>query len=149
MPRAWSLADIRNPKMRAQAEAQIESESAQQPQEAAELKKGSGIPSALSKARQKRYTGPSEAEFMASVVEYLELHGFLVWHDNYSRRNISGLPDLLCLRGHILLVIETKVGKNKPTPEQILWLEAFQRIHGVHVLVLYPENWGELEVLCR
>ncbi len=145
---SWKLSDLVNPKMRAQAAAQLNSESAQGAQGGLEAQKGPGIPAVL-KARKRRYTGPSEAEFMASVVEYLELHGFLVWHDNYSRRNISGLPDLLCLRGHMLLVIETKVGKNKPTPEQITWLEAFQRVHGIYALVLYPENWGELEVLCR
>ncbi len=36
MSKNWALADLLNPKMRAQAEAQLKSESAQQAQEAAE-----------------------------------------------------------------------------------------------------------------
>ena len=33
----------------------------------------------------------SEAQFQETLVEYAELWGWLVWHDNDSRRNDAGL----------------------------------------------------------
>ena len=41
---------------------------------------------------------------------------------------------------------ELKVGKNKPTPEQEQWLEAWRKI-GVPAFVWKPEDWKTIERL--
>lgn len=56
----------------------------------------------------------------------------------------KGWPDFVALRGSRLVVAELKAGKNKPTPEQELWLEAFRQV-GAEVYVWYPENWADIE----
>jgi hypothetical protein len=76
----------------------------------------------------------SEQEFTDTVVE---LAGWGRWRVVHIR-NIKladgrwtvpyqgdlGLPDLILARGGVVLLAELKVGRNKPKPEQALWLEA-------------------------
>ena len=59
----------------------------------------------------------------------------------------KGFPDLLLVRGRKIIVAELKVGKNKVTPEQMLWLDAFATA-GVEAHIWRPENWDKInEVL--
>ena len=93
-----------------------------------------------------------ERAFQASVIEFLQLNGFeLVFHDEDSRRNTPGLPDIIAVRpvsGRYklcFLVLELKIHPNKPTAAQLRWLEAFGSVEGCTALLLYPEDWELLE----
>lgn len=46
----------------------------------------------------------------------------------------KGWPDIVAVRGIRMVVAELKHGRNKPTPEQELWLEAFRQV-GAEVFV--------------
>lgn len=59
-----------------------------------------------------------------------------------------GFPDLLLLRGEILMVAELKVGRRKPTPEQTAWLAAFMAA-GVPAFVWRETDWTEIERVLR
>jgi hypothetical protein len=55
-----------------------------------------------------------------------------------------GFPDVLFLRGAVLLVAELKVGKNKLTHEQGGWLNAF-RLAGIPAYLWTPADWPQIE----
>ena len=64
----------------------------------------------------------SEAALQKSLIEVAELHNWLVWHDNDSRRNNAGLPDLICAHpSHGVCFIELKSERGYLRPEQKLW----------------------------
>ncbi len=90
----------------------------------------------------------SEAEFMAMVMELANICGWLSFHVHDSRRCSPGFPDCVFIRGPVLIVAELKVGKRKPTPEQILWLEAF-RGTGAKAFVWTPKDWVEIEAVLK
>lgn len=86
----------------------------------------------------------SEKEFQSQVIQLAKLLGWLVYHTHDSRRSVAGFPDLILLRNGRLVVIELKVGKNRATPEQVVWLEAFAKIAD-YVAVWTPQHWAEIQ----
>jgi hypothetical protein len=73
------------------------------------------------------------------------LRGWLAYHTHDSRRSAPGFPDLVMLRGLRLLVAELKVGRNRLTRDQAVWLAAF-RAAGVECHEWRPDDWPEIEV---
>ena len=86
----------------------------------------------------------TEKRFMAQVVEYARLAGWLVYHTHDSRRSCAGFPDLLLVRGATILAAELKVGTKRPTAEQQAWLEALEAA-GVPAYLWRPADWPEIE----
>lgn len=89
----------------------------------------------------------SEAGFQLAVCDLLDLHGWLWWHDNFSRWNKRGLPDLLALRGPRMLALELKTAKGRETPEQLGWLDALSQIPGVEARIIRPADFEALKRL--
>ena len=56
----------------------------------------------------------------------------------------KGWPDLVLYRGRRKMAWECKVGSNKPTPEQLAWLDTLE-MAGYEVAVCYPCHW---ETMC-
>lgn len=48
-----------------------------------------------------------------------------------------GWPDLVLVKGPMMVAAELKRPGNKPTPDQVAWLEAFDRLPGCIALVLW------------
>lgn len=101
----------------------------------------------------------SEAEFTTQVIAFAKLHNWRVAHfrpamrkDGTWRTAVSGdgvgFPDLVLIRGEVLLIAELKVKKNKPSPEQAKWLEAF-RGAGIPATTWTPEMWPTIEAALR
>lgn len=97
----------------------------------------------------------TEKDFTAQVIALAQLRGWRVMHVRpgltRSGRWVTavqgdgvGFPDLLMIRGDTLLVAELKVGKNKTTPAQDDWLDAFGGC-GAKRFVWTPEQWEEIE----
>lgn len=82
----------------------------------------------------------SERELMDAIVEYAERHGWRVWHDNDSRRNAAGLPDLILMREGELLWAELKTERGRVRPEQMDWLRELAEA-GEEVYVWRPSEW--------
>jgi hypothetical protein len=97
----------------------------------------------------------SEAEFLRQVIDLAHLYRWRVAHfrSGLTRKGHwatavqgdgVGFPDLLLIRGRRVVAAELKVGKNKPTAEQLAWLEAFQDA-GIQNYLWYPSDWAEIE----
>jgi hypothetical protein len=96
----------------------------------------------------------SERDFQDRVVTQAKLSGWLVYHTHDSRHSAAGFPDLVMIRGNILIAAELKVGNNKPTEAQLKWLKAFAGVghpsHTVHAFLWKPSDQAEIdEVLAR
>lgn len=91
-----------------------------------------------------------EATFQAWVIDYAKQHGWRWWHDNDSRRNKRGLPDLLMVRGSHLIFAELKTERGTRTPEQREWLADLLTVaeasHGaVNVYLWRPSDMAVIE----
>lgn len=98
----------------------------------------------------------TEAGFQAAVVQLAELHGWRWWHDNDSRRNKSGFPDLVLVRDGVLIFAELKSETGRVSPAQTEWIGALEAvamsgIEGVvEVHVWRPRDWESIvKVLSR
>lgn len=60
----------------------------------------------------------SEDDLQRLVVDLAAYCGWLCWHDNDSRTNAAGLPDLLLLRKSRMLWRELKTARGRVRPEQ-------------------------------
>lgn len=80
----------------------------------------------------------TERDFQRLVEDLASAHGWSHWHDNDSRRNRRGFPDLLLLRGPRLVVAELKVGRGVTKPEQRMWLRRFAAV-GAYTAVWRPD----------
>lgn len=101
----------------------------------------------------------SEAAFQAQILELAKLRGWRVGHFRrvrVQRKNGScyyetpvaadgaGFPDLILVRRDRVIFVELKVGRNKPTDEQVAWMAALINA-GADVRVWYPSDWNEIE----
>lgn len=96
----------------------------------------------------------TEREFMDQVAEFARLNGWRVAHFRPARTahgwrtacqfDAAGWPDLLMVRGHVIVAAELKAGKNKVTPEQTAWLLVLGGA-GVQARIWRPSDWPEIE----
>jgi hypothetical protein len=85
----------------------------------------------------------SEKEFQSAVVKEAKRLGWRVYHTHDSRKSEAGFPDLVLLRGPRIMVAELKVGSNKPSADQLNWIEYFGDA-GVENHVWYPTDWPKI-----
>lgn len=83
----------------------------------------------------------TEAHLQASILDLARRTGWLAWHDNDSRRNRPGLPDLILVhrRTGRLLMWELKSDQGRVRVEQREWLDALGIRH--EVAVIRPADW--------
>lgn len=87
----------------------------------------------------------SESEFQAAVVQLALLRQYLVFHDNDSRRNQAGFPDLVMTRPGRLVFAELKTEIGRVSNEQHRWLDLLRSVSQVagdalHVAVWRPSD---------
>jgi len=98
--------------------------------------------------------GQSEASFLTTVLQFAKVYGWRTAHfrPGMNRRGEwqtavggdgKGFFDIVLVRER-LVVVETKVGRNKLTVDQEAWLEAYKRA-GVECYVWWPTDWDEIE----
>ena len=88
----------------------------------------------------------TEAQWQKRVTDYAALRHLRVWHDNDSRRNDAGLPDLLIVGPGGVAWLELKSAKGRVRREQAEWL-ADLRAAGQHAHVYRPEDWSDVKAL--
>jgi hypothetical protein len=81
----------------------------------------------------------SEKQFQAEVLALARRHGWKCYHAHDSRKSAAGFPDLVLVRDRVI-VAELKVGDNRLSADQVVWLEAFAAA-GVEVHEWYPRDW--------
>lgn len=84
----------------------------------------------------------SEADYQGRITDYATIMGWRWWHDNDSRRNTAGLPDLLLVRRDRLVFAEIKGPKGKASPEQKTWLAALGG--AVEAYLWFPKDWPDV-----
>jgi hypothetical protein len=90
----------------------------------------------------------SEAALQEAVIECARLLNWMAYHTHDSRRSERGFPDLCLARardGRVLFA-ELKVGRNKASVAQELWLRTLGAGE-VEVYLWYERDWlsGEIE----
>lgn len=61
----------------------------------------------------------------------------------------KGFPDLVCLRPPSMVVLEVKSLSGKASPEQKMWINAFDQVPGCEAYVVHPGHWPQLVDLAR
>jgi hypothetical protein len=103
------------------------------------------------------YRAITEAEWSKTVVEYAQLHGWLVAHFRPAQNSQggwrtpvaadgAGFPDLvLSRRGHWPLFVELKREIGRLSSAQITWMESLQG----YFYLWRPSDWPEVEQVLR
>lgn len=82
-----------------------------------------------------------EQWFQQRVIQRARYCGFeQIYHTWNSRHSPAGFPDLILLKGKVMIVAELKVDKSSSlSPEQYEWLQAFMLVTK-HVYLWYLED---------
>jgi hypothetical protein len=92
----------------------------------------------------------TERDFQNVVRGFAALHG---WHHIYhtydSQRSDPGFPDLVMVRGDVVLFVELKTQKGKVRPEQESWGQALVQVEGaagkhVKYRIWRPSDWPQI-----
>lgn len=116
-------------------------------QDAASRAGGGGV--TTTNARRLLNATQREDDFQAQIVQLAEDCGWLVWHDNDSRRNDAGLPDLLLIRGAVLLFLEVKTEKGKVSPAQEAFIGRLKQVKYVEADIVRPRHFEQVAAVLR
>ena len=86
-----------------------------------------------------------EAHFQRELIIELKQFGWVYWHDNDSRRNRSGWPDMAIFhpirKEHHFW--ELKMPGRFPSKVQVQFIETM-RVCGLNAAVKYPDDWWDM-----
>lgn len=85
----------------------------------------------------------TEFEFQSMVLEVAKYSGWLTYHTHDSRRSNAGFPDLVLVRGKVVIFAELKREKGRVRPEQKQWILALLNA-GEYAVIWYPSDWDEI-----
>lgn len=86
-----------------------------------------------------------EATFQQQVIDLAKTYRWLVYHTHDSRFSERGFPDLVCVKGGVMLGIELKKEGAVPTPAQDRWLDELGAVPGVRTMVARPSDFEALK----
>ncbi len=78
------------------------------------------------------------------LTDAAELNGWLVFHDNDSRRNAAGFPDLVLVKPPRVLFLELKSEIGRVRPEQHVWMDALSRCDTIASAIVRPEHADQI-----
>ncbi len=87
----------------------------------------------------------TEKQFMQQVIDLARLCGWLVYHPFDSRRSAAGFPDLVMVRGQIVIFAELKTERGRLSTAQANWLDRLIGARGTGVFCWRPSDWPEIE----
>lgn len=93
-------------------------------------------------SKQPQYT--NEADVKRQVKKLLDKHKWFWWMPPANGFGRTGISDFNALRGGVFIAVETKFGKNKPTPMQVGFMESIQSETGM-AFVVNEQNLGAFE----
>ncbi len=92
----------------------------------------------------------TEDELQRVIIDAAVTHGWQVFHDNDSRQNRAGFPDLVLCKPPRVLIIELKSAKGRIRPEQQEWLTALEQCDTISTGLVRPADLpGLLATLSR
>jgi|APGre2960657373_1045057.scaffolds.fasta_scaffold08769_4 hypothetical protein len=102
----------------------------------------------MSKPYLDLYPKITERQFMGKVEQLAEYCGWWVWHDNDSRRNRAGWPDLVLLRPGRLIFAELKTDTGKLSAEQRRILSML-KMAGQEVYIWRPTDFETIRGILK
>lgn len=84
---------------------------------------------------------------MRAVIDLALTCGWLVFHDQDSRKNAPGLPDLILCRPPRLIFAELKTARGQVREAQRTWLDALSACPGIQVYLWRPTDWSRIQTL--
>jgi hypothetical protein len=87
----------------------------------------------------------TEKAFMADVIREAKRSGWRCYHTYSSKRSEAGFPDLILIRGKVLIAAELKTNTGKLTPAQDEWLQLFNGVTGCYGVEWRPRDWPTIE----
>jgi hypothetical protein len=118
---------------------------------------------AVSADPPKRMHGKPEEDFQQQIIDFAHLNGWRVAHFRTVRiqrkdgsvyyatpvqADGEGFPDLVLLKGNLVIVAEIKSEKGKLSDAQRDWLSAWEMTEA-DVYVWRPQDWDEIEKRLR
>lgn len=102
----------------------------------------------------------TEKEFTAQIIELAHIYGWRVLHLRPARSQSGrwathiqgdgvGWPDLFMARNERAVAAELKVGRNKTTVAQEVWLDRLAGVAGVESHVWRPDDWDQIVSVLR
>lgn len=95
-------------------------------------------------ARDILVNSASEDQLLSYVVDLLELHNWWWFHDQDSRWNKAGLPDLIAIRPPRVVFLELKSAKGRIREQQAVVLRRLEQCPGVEVYLWRPMDMDEI-----
>lgn len=86
----------------------------------------------------------TEKQFMAQVIQFAKLRGWLVYHTHNSQRSEPGFPDLVMVRGSRIIFAELKRDGAQLTTAQEKWLTALEATPAEE-WAWWPDDWPAIE----
>ena len=87
----------------------------------------------------------TEKAFQQAVVDLARLNGWLCYHTYDSRRSEAGFPDLVLVKGRVLIFAELKKEKGRLTKDQAAWREALWNVPKIGVCLWRPSDWNAIK----
>ncbi len=101
----------------------------------------------MPRSRTRKAVAPVQSENAwrdHTVIPYARLRGWGVYWTHYSKHSPAGFPDLVLVRGRVLLMRELKTDRGRLTVAQAHWLMALQAA-GVDADVWRPSDWRAIQ----
>lgn len=92
----------------------------------------------------RRDAAQSETAWQASILGFASSTGWLWFHDEDSRRNRRGFPDLVLVRRDRVVFAELKSQTGRVRPEQVKWLDRLVQTPA-EVYLWRPDDAPEVE----
>ena len=89
---------------------------------------------------KKKVPSIAESVFLRAVIEIALDGGWLVFHDEDSRKNRPGFPDLVMAREGRTIFAELKSQRGRVRPEQQRWLDELAKTPGTEVYLWRPSD---------
>lgn len=90
-----------------------------------------------------------EETYQNQIIAIAKTHGWLVYHTHDSRRSAPGFPDLVLVRGTVILFLEVKRESGVVSESQSTWMEALRKVTTVDAAVVRPRDYDQVELLLR
>ena len=90
----------------------------------------------------------TEKQFQQQVIDLAKLRGWHVYHTHDSRRSEAGFPDLVLVRGGVLLYRELKTDTGRLSPAQSTWLNVIDSAGG-DAETWRPRDWDHIESMLK
>ena len=87
-----------------------------------------------------------EKEFQASVLKAAKQFGWLPYHTLFSRGSAAGFPDLILVRGAVMICLELK-SDSKSAVESVAqkeWIHALKQVSIIEADFAYPRHLEQI-----